>query len=214
MSVPQNKSNSVTRSANRNKSRDWETELFTDISFSWPEYSSVTRLLCVSTLITLFAVNYKLEHRWGRRKVGTIKSKVREWTAREDLLVLCAFLLQGFSTAAWAAEKVPERNTGSANRHNGIKLTNKGRGPVRPRLKDCSMHTNRPPAPIQEPFPKHLQTHKGWLPTPTLQSAGPSENVVCLGVCVAIMEAVNKPRQDQKLATPLKSDLIWLILLL
>lgn len=109
----------------------------------------------------------------GQAKVGTIKSKVREWTAREDLLVPCAFLLQGFSTAAWAAEKVPERNTGSANRHNGIKLTNKGRGPVRPRLKDCSVHTNRPPAPIQEPFPKHLQTHKGWHPTPTLQSAGP-----------------------------------------
>lgn len=77
VSVSQNKSNSfsVTRSANRNKSRDWETELFTDISFSWPEYSSVTRLLCGSALITLFAVNYKLEHRWGRRKWVQLKVK-------------------------------------------------------------------------------------------------------------------------------------------
>lgn len=79
---------------------------------------------------------------------------------------------------------VPEREAGSANKHNGIKAANKGKGPVGLRLKDCSVHASTLPAPVQQPFPRRLETHKGWHPTPTLQGAGPSGRAgSVLGVC-------------------------------
>ena len=90
-----------------------------------------------------------------------------------------------------------------------LRLTNKGRRLFRPGLKDCSMHTNRLPAPIQEPFPKDFQIHKGWHPTPTLHTtasvyrAGPSGKAassscvlrgvcVCVFVCTRLLTSPNK----------------------
>lgn len=82
--------------------------------------------------------------------------------------------------------KVPERNTGSANRDNGIKLTNKGRGLVRPRLKDCSMHTNR----LLAPHPRAIS--QGFTNTQRLASnshaphRGPVRKSGFLEPCVQI----------------------------
>lgn len=104
-----------------------------------------------------FAVNCKLEQKQGRAEEATLTSEVRKRTGERGFIsAVWVFSLKRFPTAAWAAKMVPERDAGSANGHNGVKLANKRKGPVGLRLKDCSMHTNTLPVPIQEPFPRHL----------------------------------------------------------
>lgn len=62
----------------------------------------------------------------------------------------------------WAAEKVPESGTLAAPTGiMSLRLSNKRRRLVRPRLKICSVNTNRPSAPIQQRFPlKRLRTQR------------------------------------------------------
>lgn len=135
--------------------------------------------VCQEALSEMQITNWSRSLKPRQAKVATIKSKIRKW---KDLTVGWICPSKTWNCSVSSREGAREKPW-HANRHNGIKLTNKGRGPVRPELKDCSMHTNRPHAPIQEPFPKDLQTHKGWHPSPTLRTVGRAEKAAS-SICV------------------------------
>lgn len=196
VSVSQNRSRgvSVTRSAQqstiRNTSTDWETELFTDISLSWPEYSTSHKTCCVVIMSFLAPDNAgfckMLITSWSRSsgarqsKVGPIKKKseIRKWKARGRYISVDWVSPSKKWNCSVSSGGRCQRETLAVPI--GIMALNsliRGEGWSAPGWKTAVCTQTGCLRPIQEPFPKDLQIHKGWHPTPTLRTAGPSGKV-------------------------------------
>lgn len=90
---------------------------------------------------------------------------------------------------------------GSANNHNGVKVSNKRRGLVRPGLEDCSMHTNcTHPRAISQGFAntQRLASNSHAPHRGPIRRSCSLKGSVFTSVCAAFTQAINKPQQDQK----------------